>query len=67
MVIKCCNGCVAPKRHRACWDHCPEYLAESEERNRLKEAEYRKRRIDNDIYQQRADRVTKAIRHHGRR
>lgn len=44
MVIKCCNGCVAPKRHRACWDHCPEYLAESEERNRLKEAEYRKRK-----------------------
>lgn len=66
-VIKCCKGCVAPKRHLACWGDCPEYLAEKEEHDLTKEMEYRKRKIDNDIYQQRSDRVTKAIRHHGRR
>lgn len=66
-VIKCCNGCVAPKRHTACWGDCPEYLAEKAEHELMKEAEYRKRKIRNDIYQQRADRVAKAIRSHGRR
>lgn len=67
MVIKCCKDCVAPKRHLACWDHCPEYLAEKAEHDLIKETEYRKRKISNDIYQQRSDRVTKAIRHQGRR
>ena len=67
MTIKCCNGCVAPKRHTACWGHCPEYLAEKAEHEMMKEIEDRKRKIDNDIYQQRSDRVSKAIRHHGRR
>lgn len=23
-----CRGCVPPKRHRACHDTCPDYLAE---------------------------------------
>lgn len=24
--MKCpCNGCVPPRRHEACHDHCPEY------------------------------------------
>lgn len=67
MVIKCCKGCVAPKRHRACWGHCPEYLAEKAAIEIRKEAEYRYRKISNDIYQQRNDRIVKAIRHHGRR
>ena len=51
VVIKCCKGCVAPKRHLACWGDCPEYLAEKAEHDLMKEAEYRKRKIDNDIYQ----------------
>lgn len=27
-TIICCNGCVQPKRHPGCHDHCPEYLEE---------------------------------------
>lgn len=27
-TISCCRYCVPPKRHTACWDHCPEYLQE---------------------------------------
>ena len=26
--IKCCYGCVAPKRHIGCHASCPEYRAE---------------------------------------
>lgn len=26
--MKCCKGCVAPKRYPGCSDKCPEYLAE---------------------------------------
>ena len=28
MAITCCYGCVAPKRHPGCHDHCPEYNEE---------------------------------------
>ena len=66
MTIKCCHSCVAPKRHTACWGHCPEYLAEKEQFEKLKEKEKFKRKVSNDIYQQRSDRVTKALRRHGR-
>ncbi len=29
-TIECCHHCVPPKRHTACWDHCPEYKKERE-------------------------------------
>lgn len=41
MAINCCKGCVPPKRHTACWGHCPEYIAEKAEHDRRK-AEYHK-------------------------
>lgn len=66
MAIQCCKNCVAPKRHTACWGHCPEYLAEREQYEKQKEPENKKRKVSSDIYQQRADRVTKALRRHGR-
>lgn len=28
MTIKCCYGCVAPKRYLGCHDHCPDYAKE---------------------------------------
>lgn len=66
MAIKCCYGCVAPKRHPGCHGHCPEYLAEKEQDEKEKE-QYRKNRdISVSIYQQRADKVAKAKRRHGR-
>ena len=67
MVIKCCYGCVAPKRHTACWDHCPEYIAEKAKHEELKEADYLKRKISNDIHIQRANRIRKIMRHRGRK
>ena len=41
-AMDCCKNCVHPKRHMACWGHCPEYLAERAEDDRLKDAEDRK-------------------------
>lgn len=39
--IKCCFGCVPPKRYPGCGDRCPEYKAEkakiAEEKQREKE------------------------------
>lgn len=65
-TINCCRFCVPPKRHTACWGHCPEYAAEKEEHDRLKAADAEKRKTNNNIYSQRADNVTKALKRHGR-
>ena len=65
-MIKCCYGCVAPKRHEACHGHCPEYLAEKEQEEQKKAQDSLRRKVSLDIYQQRADMVAKARRRHGR-
>lgn len=67
MGIKCCMNCVAPKRHTACWGHCPEYIAEKEQYEKKKAQDDLKRKVRNDIYVNRADRVAKAMRHRGRK
>ena len=67
MAIKCCFGCKPPKRHEACWGHCPEYLAEKAQDEQEKAKDELKRKVSNDIYNQRADRIAKAQRHHGRK
>ena len=59
--IKCCKGCVAPKRHTACWSHCPEYLEEKAQYEALKEADRIRRRIDAEIVSARANAVHKAL------
>lgn len=43
LVIKCCNGCVPPKRQLGCHDWCKEYLEEKAkyEKDKKKEKESR--------------------------
>lgn len=65
-MFKCCHPCVPPKRHPGCHDRCPEYAAEKAEHEKLKAADYEKRKVKNNIYRQRADNVTKALKRHGR-
>ena len=67
MGIKCCNGCVPPKRHTACWGHCPDFAAEKAAEAELKKKEDMRRKIYSSIYQQRSERVAKALRRHGRK
>ena len=62
MAIKCCNGCVPPKRHPGCHGHCPEYLAEKAEYDRLKAAYDEKQKIDSAIYSNRSVKVNNAMR-----
>jgi hypothetical protein len=59
--IKCCQFCVPPKRHTACWDTCPEYAEEKAKDNILKEADTKRRSVNNGIYNQRASQVEKAL------
>ncbi len=61
MAINCCRGCVAPKRHTACWGHCPEYLAEKAEYDRKKSEYDRKQAIDMGLYLQRSELYHKAM------
>lgn len=67
MAIKCCEHCVPPKRHEACWGHCPEYQAERAEYERLKAQDDQRRNVKNSVYFQRTDKVVKAERRHGRK
>ena len=65
-TIKCCQYCVPPKRHTACWGHCPEYLKEKAEYEERKALADKQSKVKGDIYNQRSERVTKALRKHGR-
>ena len=61
MAIKCCYGCVAPKRYPGCHDRCGEYLEEKSEYNRLKSEYDKKRAVECAIYSQRSIHVYKAL------
>ena len=61
MAIKCCFGCVPPKRHRACWDTCPYYIKEKAEEDKKKEAEKKRRDLNRAIHQQMEQRVRKCV------
>lgn len=62
MAIKSCYGCVAPKRHPGCHDHCPEYLAEKAESDKQREKRFKANVTKAGLYQQRTRAVENAIR-----
>ena len=62
MSIKCCNGCVPPKRNPYCHGYCPEYAGEKAADDAEK-ADYKKNQaISNGIYSSRSAKVNKAYR-----
>lgn len=61
MAIKCCYGCVAPKRHPGCHGSCPTYIEEKAEWDRLKAIHDRERDISLGIYLNRGEKVDKAL------
>lgn len=67
MGIKCCYGCVAPKRYPGCGATCPEYKAEKAEDAAKKEAYYKEARLTGVIRQMRKDRCTRYLQHRGRK
>ena len=62
MAIKCCLGCVAPKRYPGCHDRCREYISEKNEHDRRKAIYDKERNISNAIYQNRSKKIEKALR-----
>ena len=52
MKAICCHGCVAPKRHPGCHDHCPEYIKEKAQHNAEKAEEDKRKRIEYGIISQ---------------
>lgn len=65
-MIKCCQGCVAPKRHEACHEHCPDYNIEKILAIVQNAAAEKAKRVDADIASQKAEAATKALRRHRR-
>lgn len=63
MAIKCCYGCVPPKRHTACWGHCPDYAKEKAQLDAQRE----KQAIQNGVTSQKYDGVRRANRRKGRK
>lgn len=63
MAIKCCYGCVAPKRYPGCHGTCPEYLAEKAKHNEEMAADYKRRNLQGSLNAQRGDAITKANKH----
>lgn len=61
MAIKCCNGCVAPKRHTGCHGNCPEYIEEKATNDAKNEAIRKKKAISYGITNQRTEGVTRAL------
>lgn len=45
MPIRCCNGCVPPKRAPTCHSDCPDYIREKAEHDKLAAADYKRRSI----------------------
>lgn len=66
-IIKCCFGCVAPKRYPGCHAQCPEYCAEKAEHERIMAQDFERRKVKNDIYNQRSMHVAKALKSHMRK
>ena len=65
--MKCCHGCVPPKRHTACWGHCPDYADERAEYDRRKAIVDQKKSVSLGIYYQKADGVNRAKKKRGNR
>lgn len=60
-TISCCHHCVPPKRHTACWGHCPEYLKEKAEYEERKTAYYGDPNIKAGLNAQQYQSVSKAM------
>ena len=62
MAIKCCNGCVPPKRtpYCHCKGNCPEWEAEKEKHDAEKDAADKKKSIECGLTSQVFKRVDRA-------
>ena len=67
MSIKCCYGCVPPKRHTACWGHCPDYAREKAQHEMDTAAYKKKKTAESSVTSQKFDGVRRACRRKGKK
>lgn len=67
MAIKCCFGCVAPKRYPGCQDHCPEYAEQKVQHDKEMAAYRRQKAIQDGITSQKYYGVIRANRKKGKK
>jgi hypothetical protein len=60
-MIRCCYGCIAPKRYPGCHAQCQEYIKEKAVHDAQHEEERKKKEIRNGITIQRAAGVRNAL------
>lgn len=60
MAIKCCNGCVPPKRNPYCHSYCPDYIKEKAENDAKRDEDFKRRSIRNGLIQQQQRAVIQA-------
>ena len=59
MAIKCCKGCVPPKKNGYCHTYCVEYIQEKAEHDRQRTIELQKRNTEAGLDAQTMARVNK--------
>ena len=64
MGIYCCMGCVSPRRTPGCHDTCKDYIEEKAAFEEQKAAADARRKINNEIYSQKAAGIHRARRKH---
>lgn len=63
MAVRCCFGCVAPKRHVGCHATCPEYIEESDRNQKERELRHKSRAREQELWESRHHSVAKALKH----
>ena len=62
MPIRCCNGCVPPKRTPTCHATCPDYIREKAEHDKQAAADYKRRSLKTGLILQQERAVIRAAR-----
>ena len=55
MAIKCCKGCVPPKKNGYCHTYCEEYIQEKAEHDRQRAIDLQKRDVEAGLRNQVCD------------
>ena len=61
MTIYSCKGCVAPKRHPGCHDHCQLYLTEKSKYEQEKAEERKRKDMESSLNYQHSRSIYRAI------
>ncbi len=67
MAIKCCNGCVPPKRSPTCHGTCPDYIREKALHEQEREERMKKRYLEYQLDCFAFEGIHREMRHNNKR